>query len=124
VGDLAAYGYAVLAGIITLFHIALVSGARWGELTQGGRVKGKLDTKGRIMAAISAVLMIIMAMTILGVRGIGPGASFPAFMLWITMAITVLTTIANWITPSAPERRLWGPVTAFMLIFATLSVLT
>lgn len=123
-GDLAAYGYAVLAGIITLFHIALVFGAPWGELTQGGRVKGKSDSKGRVMAAISAVLMILMAMTILGVRGFGPGANFPSFMLWITMAITVLTTIANWITPSAPERRLWGPVTAFMLIFAMFSVLT
>jgi hypothetical protein len=65
----AAWTAAVLLCIIAGFHAALALGAPWGEYTQGGGTSGTLSTSGRITAALSCVLSIVMAGAILGRAG-------------------------------------------------------
>jgi len=108
--------YAALCSVLVVFQLALVLGAPWGHLTQGGRFRGRLPLQGRILAALSAVLLVAMALAILSVAGQWPG--WPRWTGWPALGVTALTTLANLATPSAPERRLWGPVTLVLLICA------
>lgn len=58
--ELASYGFY----LVCVFQLALVFGAPWGEYTQGGQTKGKLNRAGRIGAAVSIVILI--SLTIFG----------------------------------------------------------
>ena len=115
--------FAALCGIVILFQLALVGGAPWGALTQGGRVEGSLPTSGRIVAALSAAALAWMAATILSAAGIGLG--WPRWTGWVTVALLLLSAAANWFSPSATERALWGPVgTAMTALSAMVMVLS
>lgn len=48
--QLAAGLYALLIIGIISFQAALVAGAPWGHLTQGGRYQGQLPLRGRMVA--------------------------------------------------------------------------
>lgn len=110
----AAWAYAALCLLLVGFQLALVAGAPWGHLTQGGLHRGALPVQARMLAALSAVLLAAMALAILMAAG-AVDPLWPRVTGWAALAVTVLTAIANWATPSAPERRLWGPVTTVML---------
>jgi hypothetical protein len=111
----AALIFALLAVIVFAFQIALVAGARWGHLTMGGRHPGKLDSKGRVAAIFSAILYVPMVAAVLSAAGLG--LAWPRWTLWAVVAVMALSSIANAVTPSAPERRLWLPVVLTMLAY-------
>jgi hypothetical protein len=62
---LAARAAAVVMVAVAAFQVALVFGAPWGAYTQGGGTKGALDTSGRVVAAISCAILLVMAAAIL-----------------------------------------------------------
>ncbi len=105
----------MILGVIG-FQIALILGAPWGRITQGGQVEGPLPRSGRIIAALSIALLAGMALAILSADGRWPG--WPAWTGWGAVAVNTLSMVLNWITPSAPERKLWGPVMTVMLVLA------
>ena len=84
----AAWTAAGLLCVIAAFHAVLVLGAPWGELTQGGGTSGSLTTSGRVVAAVSCVLAMVMAGAILGRVGRGPFRSLPSrvktVLAWFT----------------------------------------
>ena len=45
-------------------------------------------------------------------------------MGWGALGIQAVSTLLNWITPSRPERRLWGPVTTAMFAMALVVLLS
>lgn len=104
--------HAALCGVVILFQIALISGAPWGRLTQGGAVEGALPVPRRIAAGLSALLMVAIAAIPLSVAGVGP--PLPRWTAFLAMAIVTLAVIANLITRSRAERRLWAPIAACM----------
>lgn len=111
------------AGICLLtaaFHAALVVGAPWGEYTQGGRMEGSLDTTGRVLAAISCIILIVMAFSILARAGEGPFRRLRAravtALAGFTTIYAVIAVILNLITRSTPERNLWAPVSVVLLL--------
>lgn len=112
------YAFACLC--VIGFQVALICGARWGEITQGGHVKGALPTSGRVLAGVSICILFGMAFAITSQAGWWPG--WPAWSGWVALGIQALSCIANWITPSRAERRLWGPITLMMLIMAAVVV--
>ncbi len=116
--QVSAFVYAGLCAGVIIFQLCLIAGAPWGRLTQGGSHPGILPQSGRVFAAISAVLLTLMAGSILSAAGLWPG--WPRWMGWTTLGIQTLSTVLNLITPSRPERLLWGPVTSVMLITAGL----
>lgn len=108
---------AMILGVIA-FQVALIAGAPWGHLTQGGRRDGPLDAVGRWAAAVSILLLVLMALAMLSASGGWPG--WPRWTGWAVVATNLAMMAANWATPSVPERRLWGPVTTVMAALALL----
>jgi hypothetical protein len=95
------------------FQIALILGAPWGRLTQGGRIEGPLPWSGRLAAAASIVLLIGMALAVLSADGRWP--HWPFWTGWMAVAVNAASMVLNWITPSARERALLGPIMTVML---------
>ena len=69
---LAARTAAVVMVGIAAFQVALVVGAPWGAYTQGGETEGVLDTSGRVVAAVSCAILLVMASAILARVREGP----------------------------------------------------
>ena len=114
------YLYAAACLGVIGFQIALIFGAPWGHLTQGGQQEGSLKRSGRIAASVSIFIVIFKALAILSAGGLWPG--WPAWTGWTALGIQSIVTLLNWITRSRPERLLWAPITSAMLILAALVI--
>jgi len=51
-----------------------------------------------------------------GSGGNDPGGGLTGVLVWVVVAYCAVGTVANAVTPSRPERRLWLPVVAAMLL--------
>ena len=110
----------VCIGVIG-FQVALIAGAPWGHLTQGGQRNGALARQGRVFAGISMILLLAMAFSILSAAALWP--LWPSWTGWAALCVQALSTLANWATRSMPERKLWAPITSVMLGLAAAVVL-
>ncbi|WP_300583840.1 hypothetical protein [Marivita sp.] len=110
------YATAMLA--IAFFQIALILGAPLGRYTQGGQHEGALPLSGRIIAAVSIPIALFQGLAILSAAGF-PGLGWPVWTGWVAFAVTVVSTVLNWITPSKPERAVWGPI---MLVLSAMAL--
>ncbi|MCI5111831.1 MAG: hypothetical protein MRY75_14880 [Marivita sp.] len=110
------YATAMLA--IAFFQVALILGAPLGRYTQGGQHEGALPLSGRIIAAVSIPVLLFQGLAILSAAGF-PGLGWPRWTGWVALAVTVVSTVLNWITPSKPERAVWGPV---MLVLSAMAL--
>jgi hypothetical protein len=108
--------YLLLVAFSMLFQVALILGAPWGHMTQGRTEKGPLPRRARSGAVLSLVILALMGAAILSAVGRWPG--WPLWTGWLAMAMSGISMLLNWITPSAAERQLWGPVTTMMFLLA------
>jgi hypothetical protein len=108
-----AHAFTALTGIVIAFQLALVAGAPWGSLTQGGRVDGPLPLGARAFALASAVLLAVF-IHIVRARA-APRPRFPR-AVWGVVAYCAVGIVANAITPSPAERALWLPVVSLMFV--------
>ena len=110
---------AALLGLVAAFQAALVLGAPWGEVTQGGGSSGTLPTSGRIVAAVSCLVLMVMAGAVLGRVNRGPlrqrSARVRTVLAWFTTVYAGLGVVLNLITQSTAERALWAPVSILLL---------
>ena len=117
---IAARAAAVLMAGVVAFQVALVFGAPWGAYTQGGRTDGALGSSGRLLAAISCVILLTMGAAILARVGEGPLKRAPGRVVtglaWFTTIYAAVAVVLNLITPSTSERAVFAPTT--ILIFA------
>ena len=125
----AAWLAAAIFFIVAAFQAALVIGAPWGEYTQGGGTSGALPSSGRLIAAVSCVLSIVMAGAILARAGEGPLQRLPGRILtvlaWVATVYTAVAVVLNIITRSTAERAIWAPVSiVLLLLVATVMVTT
>ena len=125
----AAWLAAAIFFTVAAFQAALVIGAPWGEYTQGGRTSGALASSGRLFAAVSCVLSIVMAGAILARAGEGPLQRLPArvvtVLAWVATVYSAVAVVLNIITRSTAERALWAPVSiVLLLLVATVMVTT
>ena len=107
-----AYTYAGLAVLPVLMHLANAAGAPLGRLTVGGRFHGRLPPAWRALALVQAALLGTMAGAVLARAGLGAAMLAPLF--WPALGLTLLSLVANAVSPSRPERLLWTPVLALM----------
>lgn len=117
---------AILLLGVAAFQIALVFGAPWGAWTQGGQTEGPLPSAGRILAAISAAVLVLMALSVLARDGRGPLARLPRRLLtvlvWFTTVYAALGIVMNVASRSVAERWTWTPVTALVLVCCLITI--
>ena len=112
---------ALILGVIG-FQVALICGAPWGRITQGGQTDGPLPRSGRFFALASILVLLGLAGAILSAGGYWPG--WPGWTGWTAVTINLVMMVLNWITRSVPERRLWGPITTIIFLLAVLVQMT
>jgi hypothetical protein len=119
--NLAAVFFAGLTGVAVMFQVALACGAPWGELTLGGKYRGRLPGLFRIVPIVSGALLTGFAVIVLAHAGLAFAnvTAISNSLIWVVVAYCVAGTIANFITPSRRERMLWFPITALMLVSST-----
>jgi hypothetical protein len=115
----------VIAGVIA-FQALVATGAPWGEWTQGGGVSGPVPPGGRAFAVLSAVVLALFALGILGAAGRGPLSSRPRLARiigWVAVGYGTVAVLLNAATPSARERALWLPVSIVLMAAALVAML-
>ncbi|MEM7643571.1 MAG: hypothetical protein AAF366_13725 [Pseudomonadota bacterium] len=110
------YIYCVMILGVIGFQVALILGAPWGRITQGGQIEGPLPRSGRFVAAASIAILVGMALAVLSADGRWP--NWPRWTGGAAVAVNALSMVLNWITPSPAERRLWGPIMTIMFLLA------
>lgn len=112
--------------LVCVFQLALLLGAPLGEYTQGGGTKGKLGRAGRIGAAVSIVILLLMSQAILATQDTGLFVGLPGWLLetlkWLTFAYSVLGVLMNWASRSKKERMIWGPIATVMAVFISMAI--
>ena len=122
--DAFAAGFLVFAYVATaLFQIAIVLGAPLGEYAYGGQNPGVLKLPFRIASVFSALVMFAIAGHYLAQLGIFTPLLDPSgnsIANWGFAVFAGLSAIANNITRSQKEKRLWGGTTIAMLLAAVI----
>lgn len=122
--DSFAAGFLVFAYVATaLFQIAIVLGAPLGEYSYGGQNPGILKLPFRIASVFSALVMFAIAGHYLAQLGIFTPLLDQAgnsIANWGFAVFAGLSAIANNITRSQKEKRLWGGTTIAMLLAAVI----
>ena len=117
---LAARAAAVVMVGIAAFQVALVFGAPWGVYTQGGETEGELDTSGRVIAAVSCGLLLVMAAGILARVREGPLRNAPGRLVsalsWFTTIYSAFAVFLNLVTTSSSERAVFAPTAILLLV--------
>ena len=122
--DAFAAGFLVFAYVATaLFQIAIVLGAPLGEYAYGGQNPGVLKLPFRIASVFSALVMFAVAGHYLAQLGVFTpllDPSWNSIANWGFAVFAGLSAIANNITRSQKEKRLWGGTTIAMLLAAVI----
>jgi hypothetical protein len=123
---LAARAAAVLLVGIAAFQVALVFGAPWGAYTQGGETEGALETSGRVLAAVSCVLLLVMAAAILARVGEGPLKNAPGRLVtalaWFTTIYSAVAVVLNLATESSSERAVFAPTAILLFVLVVITM--
>ena len=115
----------VMVGIAA-FQVALVFGAPWGAYTQGGETEGTLNASGRVVAAVSCAILLVMAAAILARVEEGPLKNAPGRVVtalaWFTTIYAGLAVVLNLATRSSAERAVFAPtaILLFVLVVTTM----
>lgn len=109
--------------IVILFQIALALGAPWGQYAMGGSFPGVYPVAMRVAAAGQALFLVFWAAIILARAGLAFARlqKMARRLIWLFVILSSLATLLNAITPSGPERAIWLPVSAGLLL-CTLAV--
>ena len=122
--DAFAAGSLVFAYVATaLFQIAIVLGAPLGEYSYGGQNPGVLSLPFRIASAVSSLILFAIAGHYLAQLGVFTpllDESGNAIANWVFAAFAAANAIANNLTKSQKEKRLWGGTTLAMLLAAVI----
>ncbi|CAA6819914.1 MAG: Unknown protein [uncultured Thiotrichaceae bacterium] len=115
--EYAAIAYIVLVTLPVSMQLGVALGRPWGRLTMGGYWKGILPSWARGLALLQAGLLIMMGLAMLDASKL-VNLGCPNWAYMASLTITGITFLANAMSPSLLERRLWTPVIALMLVMA------
>ena len=123
---IAGVAFAIAAGVVIAFQLALALGAPWGEYAMGGTQPGRFPPALRVAAVGQAVVIALLAIVVLSAAGLAiPGvADTLPWSIWVAVAVSAVALVLNTITRSSGERRIWAPVTAVMLVSSLIVALT
>lgn len=111
---------------IAAFQVALVFGAPWGAYTQGGGTEGALETSGRVFAAVSCAILLVMAAAILARVREGPLGNAPqrvvTVLSWFTTAYSAFAVVLNLATQSSSERAVFAPLAILLFVLVVVTM--
>jgi hypothetical protein len=119
---IAAVAAALLMVAVAIFQVALALGAPFGAYAWGWTHPGVLPPRLQLGSALSAPLILAMALIVL----IRAGVIYPAWSeamrwpAWIIFGFMVLNTVANSRSGSEKERRVMAPVTLVLALLTGL----
>lgn len=121
---IAAWAAAAIFVVVSAFQAALVFGAPW-DVHAGRRDEWRARrVKGRVLAAVSWVLLIVMAGAILARAGEGPLRRLPVRVVtvlsWVALVYAAVSIVLNSIAKSTAERALWAPVSIVLFILVAI----
>jgi hypothetical protein len=116
--NIAALIFTFFTVFVCLFQLSLALGAPWGKLAMGGKYPGRFPVSMRITALIQFFILGFLTVIVLTRAGIIYQEWFliSKKLVWVTVAISVVSLFANLATPSKWERILWAPVAVVLLI--------
>ncbi len=122
---IAAYLFMAVSLIVIGFQIALALGAPWGELTMGGRIKGKLPPLMRMAAFVQSLVIVFLNVIVLAKAQVAFQTlyGFSRTAIWFVFGFFILGSVMNLATPSKKERMLWAPVNITMVILSLIVAL-
>ncbi|MGE0556043.1 MAG: hypothetical protein AB7R55_21655 [Gemmatimonadales bacterium] len=114
----AALLYTALSLVVIGFQIALAAGAPWGEYAMGGAYPGRVPPPIRVTAVLQGGLAALLASVVLARAGVAVRrwARSSRRWIWAVVALALVSTVLNLITPSAGERARWAPVAVALLL--------
>jgi hypothetical protein len=117
--------FAVVAGGVIGFQVALALGAPWGAYAMGGAFPGRFPARMRVAAVVQAVVIGVMSIGVLSAAGIVlPSLKESApWLAWPSVVFSAVAVVLNAISQSAGERKIWVPVSLVMLISGLLVAL-
>jgi len=118
----AALVFAVAAGGVIAFQLALAMGAPWGRYAMGGTIPGRFPPPMRVAAVVQAALIAVLAAGVLSTAGLvlpDLARAYP-WLAWVAVVVSTLAVFLNAISRSAGERRIWVPVAAVLLLSSLL----
>ena len=117
-----AYTFCVFTAVIVIFQLALALGAPWGEMAMGGKYPGRFPPKLRVAAVVQLLLLLFVALIVL-VRAeivFGEYLEFSRSAVWFVVALLVVSSILNIVTPSKKERMFGAPIAIILLICSSI----
>ena len=112
-----AYIFCVFTAVVVIFQLALALGAPWGEMAMGGKYPGRFPPKMRVAALIQLLLLLLVALVVLVRAGLVFDEYFEISKsaAWFVVALFVVSTFLNVITPSKKERMMGAPIAIILL---------
>ena len=117
-----AYTFCVFTAVIVIFQLALALGAPWGEMAMGGKYPGRFPPTLRVAAVVQLLLLLFVALIVL-VRAeivFGEYLEFSRSAVWFVVALLVVSSILNIVTPSKKERMFGAPIAIILLICSSI----
>ena len=107
--------FTVAAVLVILLHLVLVAGAPIGFMTMGGRNPGVLPASARKSSLAQAVIVACFIVIVWDTAGRISFMQGAPWMIWVVVAVSAVSLVANTITPSVRERYFGIPATLGML---------
>jgi hypothetical protein len=101
--------YAMGCLAVVFFQVALIGGLPLGAWTQGGRYRGALPLRGRLVAAVAVPVHLFQGLAIVSAAGF-PGMGWPLWTGWVAFGTSVIVAVLSGFSPSGEERAVWLPV--------------
>jgi hypothetical protein len=116
---------AVLMAGVAAFQVGLAMGVPLGDATMGGRaptVDGRLTAPYRIVALLSAAILLVGAWIVLARAGVVTsgvlGDAMPRWGIWVVVAFSLLNTLTNIGGRHPLERYGFSAVTLLVAVLA------
>ena len=118
ISKLAAILHTAFMILVILFQIARAVGAPWGQYAMGGSFPGVYPVALRIAAVGQTIFLVFWAAIILARAGLAFARwqKLARRLIWLFVILSIVATLLNAITPSGPERAIWLPIAAGLLL--------
>ncbi|MDP2424918.1 MAG: hypothetical protein Q8M70_00975 [bacterium] len=110
--------YLIISILVTIFQLALFFGAPLGKYAMGGKFPERLPKHMRFIPLIQIMILWFFVYVVLIKTNLidNQPSSIGSIGIWFVVAFFSLGSVMNLITPSKPERMVWGPINVLTLI--------